>query len=478
MWHNALDMHSHAAIVKHSLIQLGGRGIGIIFGLLTLGIMARALGDVGYGEYTTAITYLQLWAIVGDLGLTLTFSQMISEPGAEANRIAKALLGLRLLLAAIVLGIGTAIAFALPYSPMVRLIIVAGVLSYLSLAATSMVIGVFQKHLAMQRAVASEMVNRVLTLVFIFLIAWNGYGVIAMMAAISISNVIQLFLTIGLARRFVHLRPSIDGEIWRRAITQSWPIGISIFFNLLYLKSDILILGIYKPLSEVGIYGAGYRVIDVVTALPTMFMGVALPVFVRLWKQKDIPELHTLLQKILDLFCLVALPLAIGSLFISAPLMTAIAGTAFTRSGPVLAILILAAIPLFLSAMFGHVIVAIEKQRMMLWGYAATAAVAFLLYFTLIPRYGIFGAAWSTVATETLIALLTGIVVMRPLSYRPRLGMIAKILVASTVMAAVLWVLPPIHYGEVIIVGAIVYTGSLLALGVRTSIKDLLGIAV
>jgi hypothetical protein len=49
--------------------------------------MTRELGQNGFGEYTTVITFLSFFAIIADLGLTLVTSQMINGKNKEEESV-------------------------------------------------------------------------------------------------------------------------------------------------------------------------------------------------------------------------------------------------------------------------------------------------------------------------------------------------------------------------------------------------------
>ncbi len=453
------------AIARNYLIQFGSRVVAVTLGLLTLAVMTRALGNTGFGQFTTAVTYLQVVAVLVDLGLTLIFIQMISAPDADEDRISNALLGLRLTSNALIFAVAVFFAFLTPYESVIRLAIAVGAVGYLALSTTGMLTGFFQKHLAMWRAAAAEIVNRVLTLIFVILAARAGYGVVAMISVITLSNLVQMLILIVLARHFVRLRPTIDVTIWKSAIAVSWPIGLSIFFNLLYLKSDVLILGVYYPQSEVGVYGAAYRVLDVFTALPVMYMGLVLPHLVSTWSGKLKNEFNACLQQTFDFFSVAVLPLLFGTPLVAVPLMILVAGGEFERSGAVLPILMLAMLPIFTGAMTGHAIVALNKQCVMLWGYAATAIMALVGYFLLIPPFGITGAAWMTVASEVLINTLTASVVIKTSGWRPHLTIFSKALAASILMTLIILALPSLHVLLTIFLAVVFYSAAIITLG-------------
>jgi len=79
-----------------------------------------------------------------------------------------------------------------------------------------------------------------------------------------------------------------------------WPIAISIIFNVVYLKGDTLLLSIFTNQTEVGIYGAAYRVLDVLTQTAMMIMGLFLPLLAFSWGQNLKQEFKERLKQLLE----------------------------------------------------------------------------------------------------------------------------------------------------------------------------------
>ncbi|MBI4437810.1 polysaccharide biosynthesis C-terminal domain-containing protein, partial [Candidatus Uhrbacteria bacterium] len=255
---------------------------------------------------------------------------------------------------------------------------------------------------------------------------------------------------------------------WRRIFVRSWPIAISIIFNLLYLKGDILFLASFRDSSEVGLYGMSYRIIEVLTVLPVMFMGLVLPSLVASWSAGRHEEFRLRVARTFDVFAMAVIPLVIGAQLTATKLTVLIAGEDFAAAGPVLTLLILALIGVFGGALYGHLIVAINRQRVMIWSYLLVAAVSILGYLWLIPPYGMWGAAWVTLFSEAAIALLTFWVVYRVTGSLPRLTVTFKSLAAGGVMYLALRALPESFVLVDLLVGACVYGAMLLALGAVT----------
>ena len=471
------SMTSAKSIASNFTVQLIGKGLALAMGLGIIAIMTRALGAEQFGEYTTAITYLQMFGVLVDFGLTLTLIVMISEDGIDEERIAGNFLGLRLLSGFLLFSLAPISILAFPFSSTVNQAVLIGALAYFFMGGATMLIGIFQKHQAMWRSALAELINRFVLLALVIIITLTAPTVQWMVAASVIANAAWLIAMIALARPLVRIRPQADWQLWKDIITRSWPIAISIAFNLLYLKGDILFLAYFREQTEVGLYGVAYRILDVLTVLPVMLMGLVLPSLVKAWSSKNVELFRSRVAKLFDVFMLAVVPIIIGAQLVATDLVHLIAGTEFTQAGPVLALLIIALLGVFLGALFGHLVVAINKQKPMTWGYVGVAIIAIAGYLWLIPDYGMYGAIWVTLVSEGLIALITYLVVRNVTGIRMNLTVTLKAIIASLLMAAAIMVIPLPHVILTVTLGVIVYAMALIALKATTisEIKTLVG---
>ena len=461
-------MISPNSLAKNFSAQLIGRLLAVAIGLVSLGILTRSLTGTEFGEFTTVMTFLQMFGVVVDFGLTLTLVVMISRQGADEEKIVGNFLSLRFISGLIVFSIAPIAVLAFPWSGSIKTAVAVGAVAYLLMGVATMLVGVFQKHEAMWRVALAELLNRVVLLATIGLFAYLDFGVVAMVAASIVANFIWLISMIHLAHPYVKIRPRINLSIWKEAAILSWPIALSIIFNLLYLKGDILFLAYFREQVEVGIYGVSYRVLDVLTALPVMYMGLVLPSLVSAWSRKDLPTFRKSINKTFDLFMIAVIPVVVGAQVVGEGLTVLIAGDKYELSGTVLTLLIVAVIGVFLGALYGHAVVAINKQKQMIWGYAGVAVISIIGYLWLIPPYGMWGAVWVTLVSEGLIALLTFLMVYKVTRAIPNLLTTLKALLASGVMYYFLISITTINVLIDITFGALVYFGVMLLIrGIR-----------
>jgi O-antigen/teichoic acid export membrane protein len=457
-------MTSAKSITRNFSIQLIGKILSVLIGLACVAVITRALGAHAYGEYTTAITFLQMFGVVVDFGLTLTLIVMISEHGADEEKIVGNFFGLRLVSGFLFFSLAPLTVLTLPWSQTIDNAVLVGAFAYFLMGGATMLIGVFQRHESMWRAALAETLNRIFLLAFVCIAAYLSFGVVGMIVASVIANAIWLFLMMRFARPFVRVVPRFETNEWLRIIARSWPIAISIIFNLLYLKGDVLFLAYFRDQSEVGFYGMAYRIIDVMTALPTMFMGLALPGLVAAWSAGNKIEFKMRVARIFDLFAMAVVPVIVGTQLIAEDLTVLIAGQEFARSGEVLRLLIFALVGVFTGTLFGHLVVAINRQKIMTWGYAAVAIISIAGYYLFIPRYGMWGAVWVTLTSEFLIGIITFALVAVVSGVKPRAITTLKSILAAAIMY---FFISQISHTNVVVelcAGALVYLLSLVAL--------------
>lgn len=463
-------------VATNYVIQMAGKGLSMLAGLLVVALLTRNLSVEDWAAYVTATTFLSFFAVFVDFGLTLTLTQMISITGVDEKKIIGSIMGIRLASGLVFYSLSVAAVTLLPYSDTTKTGVAAGAAAFFFMSATASMIGLFQKHLAMRRYVVAELVSRAIYLILTLLCVVFNLGLVPILLAMGLANGFWLLFVIIAAKPITIIRPNFDLKIWKEAFTRSAPIAISTIFNLIYLRGDVLILAWANP-DDVAQYGTAYKVVDVMTAFPTMFMGLLLPQLAIAWSENNKERFKNILQKSFNIFSLIVIPIFFGAQIVAVPLTQLIAGSRYATAGLVLQVLIIAIICVFISTLYGHTIVALHKQKIMTWGYAFTAAVAIIGYFIFIPRYGMWGAAWVTCLSELLIASLTFIVVSRVSHTLPNLVVAAKATLAGLIMYLFLLVLPTWPVLITIGFGAIIYTVILIAIG-GVDMKEIKGFLI
>ena len=373
-------MSLYARVAKNTLIQIIGKLISTILGLLAIALITRYLSPSGFGQYTTITTFLTFFAVIADLGLTLVTAQMLSDSNNQESKTLNNLFGLRLISAIFFISLAPLIVSCFPYDNTIKIGVLICAAAFFFPALNQIMVGLFQKRLSMKRTVLAEIASRLVLILTVFLSLYFNLGLTGILVATVLSAAMNFLLHYLFACHFITIRPEFEWVIWKKIIEKSWPLAITIILNLIYLRADTLILSLFKSSSEVGLYGAAYRVIDVLTTVPFMFAGIILPILTAAWLENNKETFKNVLQKSFDFMALIAIPLIFGSQLLAEPVMRYVAGSDFSRSGEILKYLILAVAAIFLGTIFSHAVIALDKQIKLICFFLKNIFIITMIY--------------------------------------------------------------------------------------------------
>jgi len=444
-------------IAHNTLWQIIGKIIGTALGVITVALLTRYLGQEGFGYYTTALAFMQFFGVLVDMGLSLVCLREIAANPEKESDIVSNIFTLRFFSALIFLGGGALLIFVFPYPSIVKWSGLIVSVSFLFMSLVQILTTVFQKNLKMGQVALAEVLGRVGFLTVILLFIFYQGNLPALMLG-NVANTVIFFIIIWLMiKKYVRIKWSFNIAYWQTAIKKSWPIALGIAFNLVYFRADTIILSLYQPAAAVGIYGAPYKILEIISTFPHMFMGLIMPLLTAAWLANNTERFRGMMQKTFDFFIILIIPLIAGSIPLADGVMRLIAGPAFIASGKILPILMLATGFIFLGTTFTYALVILEKQKNMLKYFFSAAALSLIGYFVFIPRYSYFGAAWVTVIIEAFITGaamgLTYKFTKVKLSYQT----FFKSIIASLIMLVILFLLPSMNIILLMIAGILVY---------------------
>ena len=429
----------------------------------SIAVLTRYLGPGDYGRFTLALMYMQLFGVLADVGVFTTAVREISKDPSRTEELAGNALALRLLLSIGVIALGAGVSLLLPYEPDVRVaIVLAGGPLLFSMLTTSLVV-VLQSQLRMGRAVVGEVIGRGCALGLTVLVAVLDLGFYAVMGAAAGGAAAALVVTWALTRHIAKVRFRFEPAVWRPLLVASLPLGLALAINAIYFRVDTLIISLYEPYGQVGLYTLAYRILEFTLALGTIFLTTVFPLLSEAVAHDEPRALRTI-QASTDLFVILGAPLVGGGLVLAPAVIELAGGADFTDAATPLQVLLLAGALSWVNGVFGFALIAKARQASALWLNVAGLSFNVGLNFLLIPRYGIVAAAVVTVASELLILAGSYPLMRRHFRFFPRPRTLPAALIAATTMAGVLWLLREAPLAVLLPLGAAVYGGLLYAI--------------
>lgn len=460
-------MSTKKQILFNAGVQIFGKGLALLLSLATIALTTRALGVEYFGYYTTIITFLSMFGVIADFGLVLVSSKLLSLHAHDEERMFGTLLSVRLISALVIIGSAPLIAQLFPYPAEIKNGIAVTTLAFIAIAMTQVTTGLFQRNLTMIKSAFAEIFSKSVALLGVFLGIYYNVGLFGILAATVVSQCCALAINLFNANRAVRIRLHFHIPYLKQIFTEALPIGIGIFWNTIYLRGDALMLSLIQSQTDVGLYGAAYRILDIVTQAPIMLMGLMIPLLASAFHEHRKEDFDRLLKRSSEFMVIIAIPLIVGCVILSKKIMIILGGEDFAPAGPIAAILTLALLGGFAGALFGHVNVAIGRQRNALWIYALVAITSLIGYFIFIPIYSTTGAALVTVFSETLAGSLLAWHVLRFTKTKLHLtSLISKVCTAAAIMGAALFFTLSLPFVVQIFIALVVYIGAALTFNV------------
>lgn len=199
-------------------------------------------------------------------------------------------------------------------------------------------------------------------------------------------------------------------EAWKgmqSVYRESFLIGLSSFMVLLYYNADVLILGMFKGMHEVGIYSAYYKFVFVYL---TIKGAIVMSLFSRLslWYRQDFSRFQNISRKVTWLAVIAFIVTAVPGLIWGKEIITLVFGAKYVVDNYnwILIPLCLSVAFTYLNLLNPTMLLVASMNRIFLGITSAGAAVNILLNLLLIPSYSYTGSAIATCCSEFLMLCL------------------------------------------------------------------------
>ena len=427
-------------IAKHTTVQIVGRFIGFMLSLISIVFLTRYLGTDGFGKYITIVVFVNMVAVFAGFGLDQILIKEYFKTKRKKYLIANTL-ALRAIGSLLIFIIGAIIGHFLPYAPIIKIGICVYSLSSFLVAVELIFLDIFQINLRMHHQVIAETVNRIITLLLIIASIYLNLGLAFILLSTATGSAIQILIAYFWVNKIVTIKLRFNFKMWRNLLIKAIPLGISAVLIFIYYKVDTIILSLMKPSADVGIYGAAYKVLDIVSTFPGMFCGLLLPVFANVFTKNKMPHFNKLIQKGFDVLAITGIPITIILFSLARPIILLVAGNQFTSSVLALQILAPSAALIYLNWIFWIALVGGDKQNNLILPYLLITIFNVILNLILIPRYSYLGAASTTIATQLIALFIPWWLTKKFFKTSLSLVIPAKAIVAGVVMFFVFYLI-------------------------------------
>ncbi|MDZ4674401.1 MAG: oligosaccharide flippase family protein [Gemmatimonadota bacterium] len=448
--------------VGRNFLTLGGGEVAarlIAFGATVY--LARTLGASTYGVIVFATAVLLYLTFITDCGVEMLG---IHDVAADPARLAETLpdvLGARLLVGVVLIAVTAAVGIlALPQPEGTILAVYAFTLLAVGMGTRWVHLGLEQPG----RAALARMLSEAVTAIVVVAAVHGPDDLVRVPLALLLGESLGAALLIRLLPAGVKgLRVRLRPAMVRGLLSRSWPMVAHALLGLAIFNSDFIFLRILRDSATLGFYAAAYTLISFFLNLGTAYTMSLIPALTRL--RSDPARARGLYDNSMAQVLAGAMPVSVGGILVAAPMIALIFGPAYAMAVEPLQILLLLLPIAVIRNVSQAGLLAQGRQDWMLQTVAWAAGTNLLLNLLLIPRWGLAGAAWATVATEVVRTILAGVFARRldlPMTHPRRFW---RILAAAAAMAAAVVLVGDAPLVLMIALGATAYLGMLTLLG-------------
>lgn len=405
-------------LAANTLFQIVGKIISSGAAFIITILLARTYGPQGYGDFEKITAFVSLFYLMVDFGFNAIVLNKIKKQEDTKENLYGLVLATRIILGILIIFICLAIIPFLPgagsqgYSGFVKLgiILVSTTIFFQGLTTTNNLL--FQESLRYDKSVLASSVGYLFFLGLIYLITLYQLPLIFTLIAFILFFLIHILVSFYLTRSLVsRLSPIFNFSKILSLFKETLPFGITLVFNVIYFRSDIVLLSILKPTVDVAYYGLAYRFFEFALVFPTFFNNAFYPLLLEA-KQINLEKTKNLFLIASGFLFGIGLVAALF-FFLLAPNLINLTSGSFSQSIVSLKILSLSLPVFYLTNLFMWFLITFDKQKLLAPIYGFTMIINIVLNIYFIPHYSYLASSAITGITEGVIFLLTGYFVLK-----------------------------------------------------------------
>ena len=214
---------------------------------------------------------------------------------------------------------------------------------------------------------------------------------------------------------------------------QAAPLAASLVIVSITMALPQVILSIFRPFHEVGLFSAAYNLITPIIIIAMAFSAALLPTLSG-YVQSPRQSLNQFHELVIAYIFILGLPLTAGLALFSSDVIEILYGSEFAAAAPALVILSFDVLPFFMAMYFYTILIAFGAQHLYLLVTLCNLGLILIVNILLVPSLGFIGSSIGVLATGVLAAVLMAFFTARWVTHRLNRRSFAAI--AATCMMA------------------------------------------
>lgn len=427
-------------LIHHSALYAMARGVPAIINFAAIVVYTRILSPGTYGEYVLILAAVALFESVIFRWLSLGLLRFIPAQTNNSRTLLSVVFFSFLALMAFSTGLSVVFFIVLPDS-IDRSLIVITLLLLWSSAWFQLNLELARSKLAPLRYGAMATFKSVIALSMGTLLVFYGFGAYGPILGLLVGMLIATFSLMWREWKVISIY-GYDSALAKDLLRYGLPLTATFALTFIINSSDRFLLTWFLGVEAAGLYAPGYDLTQyTIGVLMTIVNLAAYPLAVRALEEYGESAAQAQLKNNVLLLLAVAIPAATGFAICSSNIANVLLGEEFRETAVVLIpwIAVAAVINGFKSYFLDLSFQLGRNTIGQVWAVLIAALVNLALNFLWIPKYGLLGAAYATVAAYVVAVFISWLLGRRVFTLPVLPLQVLKIMLASLIMATVLW---------------------------------------
>lgn len=448
-------------IAKNTLSLFLSNVVGLGLSFFYLIYTTRYLGAENYGILSFALAFTSLAGFFTDIGLLTVTIRDVARDRSLTRKYMGNMALLKLALAIFTVASVSLIMYFHPYPQNTTTVIYIILLSVILNAFAGIFIGLFQAYEQMEYVAIGSVLNNFVMLIGALYATSQGLGLIEFAYIYLIAaSVLLIYDFVFSCRKIALPHIEIDLGLCWYLLKEAVPFGLSTFFLRIYYYIDTIMISfiISNPNEIMGWYNAAYRLVFVLSFIPTTFLMAIYPIMSKCYVSAD-GALRFMFERSFKYLLIIAIPIGVGITSLASKIILISYGPDYAPSAISLQILVWSEVFIFLNSAFGNLLYAINKQMIVAKQTMFASLLNILLNLVLISRFSYIGASVATVITTFSSFLFLYLFVCRNgYKFSSKIAVdLSKVLAASSVMYLFINIFGDINLILLIVLSMFVY---------------------
>lgn len=404
--------------MMESALSFAGRMGGFVMRYGAYFLIARILGLKNSGFYFLVLSAIRIFCAVSVLGLDQGMIRYISIHKSTGDRtraagtiIAGTLpsLAVSIVISIVVYIYAPWISTAVFKKPEIAILLKTMIAGLPLLTLLTIFVSVIQGYGKMRiRALCEDIIWPIANFGGIYALKFIGHNTMSGVVFIYVSSIGLTALLSGLMMLKTG-KDTLDWSNpvveWKTVFTYSAPLILRSLFVQVLMWTDVMMVGMFRPAEDVGIYFMASRLIVMVSSTNAILGSVASPMFSSLSHAGEKSRLGILYEFNNRLTVALQLPI-IAIMWLCGSQALNIFGKEYTAGTGVLDVLLIAQVIVTIGGASAVMLVMTGHSGTSLANSGLGAAANIVLNIILIPRMGILGAALSTAIVKSTLSVI------------------------------------------------------------------------